>query len=89
MNGMKIEWKHLVLPIKDCMKKNGVRAYINNDDAAILEHYWVFAKQTKTLLPEPLLSDFYDPSVGQKNVELLFVTVGTGLAAYSLYKYFK
>ena len=71
------------------MWKKGPRAYISNNDAAMLEYYWVFVKQRKTLLPQALLSDFYDPSRGQKNVELLFVTVGTGLAACALYKYLK
>ena len=55
----------------------------------MLEHYLVSAKQIKLLPPEPQLSDFYHPSEGQKNVELLFVTVGTGFATYALYKYLK
>ena len=40
----------------------------------------------KTLTPEPKLSDFYHPSEGPKNGELLFVTLGAGLATYTLYK---
>ena len=70
-------------------KKNDARAYINNVDEAMLECYQVFAKQTKPLLPEPQLSDFYHPSELQKNGELLFVVVGTGIATYPLYKYLK
>ena len=46
-------------------------------------------KKLKPLLPEPELSDFYRPSETHKNGELLFVAVGTGIAAYSLYKYLK
>ena len=68
---------------------NEVRAYINNIDEAILEYYRVFAKQIKTLPTEPQLSDFYHLSKGQKNGELLFVTIGTGLGTYALYKYLK
>ena len=34
-------------------------------------------------------SDFYRPSEGKENGKLLFVTVGTRLATYSLYKYLK
>ena len=71
------------------MKKNKARVYINNVDEAILEYYRVFAKQIKSLPPEPQLSDFYHPSEDQKNGELLFVALGTGIATYSLYQYLK
>ena len=71
------------------MKKNEARTYINNVDEAMLEYYQVFAKQIKPLPPEPELSDFYHPSENQKNGELLFVAVGTGIATYALYKYLK
>ena len=74
---------------KRLREKNEVREYINNVDKAILEYYRVFVKQIKPLLPESQLSDFYDPSEGQKNDELLFATVGTGLATYAIYKYLK
>ena len=46
-------------------------------------------KNIKPLPPEPELSDFYHPSENQKNGELLFVVVGTGIATYALYKYLK
>ena len=47
-------------------------------------------KKKKKLLPQvPELSNFYHPSEAQKNCELLFVTVGTGIATYALNKYFK
>ena len=74
---------------KRLREKNEARAYINNVDEAMLEYYRVFAKQIKPLPPEPQLSDFYHPSEGQKNSELLFVAVGTGIATYALYKYLK
>ena len=51
----------------------------------MLEYYQVFAKQIKSLPPEPQLSDFYHPSEVQKSGELLFVAVGTGIATYALY----
>ena len=50
----------------------------------MLEYYRVFAKQIKLLPPEPKLSDFFHPSEVQKNSELLFVVVGTGVATYAL-----
>ena len=65
-------------------EKSESRAYINNVDEAMLENYQVFAKQIKSLVPEPQLSDFYHPSEAQKNGELLFVAVGTGIATYAL-----
>ena len=46
-------------------------------------------KQIKLLPPEPQLSDFYHPSETQKNGELLFVAVGTGITTNALYKYLK
>ena len=39
--------------------------------------------------PEAELSDFYHPSETQKDGELLFVAVGTGITKYVLYKYLK
>ena len=57
---------------------------MNNVDEAMLEYYRVFAKQIKPLPPEPQLSDFCHPSEAQKNGELLFVAVGTGIATYAL-----
>ena len=69
---------------KRLREKNEARVYIDNVDEAILEYYRVFAKQIKPLPPEPKLSDFYHPSKIQKNGELLFVAVGTGIATYAL-----
>ena len=69
---------------KRLREKNEAMAYINNVDEAILEYYRVFAKQIKPLPPEPQLSDFYHPSEAQKNGELLFATVGTGIATHAL-----
>ena len=74
---------------RDRMKRLEARAYFKNVDEAMLEYYRVFAKKIKPLPPEPELSDFYHPSEVQKNGELLFVAVGTGIATYALYKYLK
>ena len=74
---------------KRLREKNEARTYINNIDEVMLEYYRAFGKQIKPLPTEPHLSDFYHPSEAQKNDELLFVTVGTGLATYALYKYLK
>ena len=46
-------------------------------------------KKIKPLPSEPELSDFYHSAENQKNGELLFVVVGTGIATYTLYKYLK
>ena len=70
-------------------EKNEARVYINNVDEAMLEYCRVFAKQIKPPPPEPQLSDFYHPSESQKNGELLFVTVGTGIGTCAIYKYLK
>ena len=74
---------------KRLREKNEARAYINNVDEAMLEYYRAFPKEIKPLPPEPQLSDFYHPSESQKNSELLFFAVGTGIATYALYKYLK
>ena len=76
----------MILSTRDYVKKNEAKTYINNIDKATLEYYRVFAKP---LPPEPGLSDFHHPSETQKNGELLFVTVGAGIAAYALYRYLK
>ena len=81
--------KQLDFTNKRLREKNEAKAYINNVAKAMLEYYRVFAKQIKPLLPKPELSDFYYPSENQKNRELLFVEVGTGIATYPLYKYLK
>ena len=65
--------------------KNEARLCISNIDEATLE----FPKKIKPLSPEPQLSDFYHPLEGQKNCELLFFLVGTGLETYAIYKYLK
>ena len=69
---------------KRLRERNEARAYTNNADEAIIEYYQVFVKQAKPMPPKPQLSDFYHPSGSQKNGELLFVTVGTGIATYAL-----
>ena len=74
---------------KRLREKNDAKACINNGDEAMLEYYRVFAKQIKPLPPERELSDFYHPSETQKNGELLFLVVITGVATYALYKYLK
>ena len=74
---------------KRLRKQNKARAYINDTDEAMLEHCQIFEKKLKPLLPEPQSSDFYHLSESQKNGELLFVTIGTGITRYALYKYLK
>ena len=74
---------------KRLREKNEARAYINNTDETMLEYYRVFPRKIKPLPPEPELSDFYHPSETQRNGELLFVTVGTGIVTYAMYKYLK
>ena len=74
---------------KRLREQNKARAYINDTDEAMIEYYQIFAKILKPLPREPQLSNFYHPSGPQKNGKLLFVTVGTGIATYALYKYLK
>ena len=74
---------------KRLREKIEARVYINNVDEAMLKYYRVFAKQIKPLRSEPQLSDFYHPSVSQKNGELLFVAVGVGIGTYAIYKHLK
>ena len=81
--------KRLDFIYKILREKNEARTYINNFDEVMLEYYRVFSKQIKSLPTEPHLSGFYHPSEAPKNDELLFVTVGTGLATYALYKSLK
>ena len=81
--------KRLDFTNKRLREKNEARAHINHVDEAMVEYYRVFAKQIRPLLSEHQLSDFYHPSEVEKNGELLFVTVGTGIATYALYKYLK
>ena len=83
------QMKRLDFINKRLREKNEARAYINNVDEAMVEYYRLFAKQIRPLPSEHQLSDFYHPSEVQKNGELLFVTVGTGIATYALYKYLK
>ena len=79
--------KRLHLINKKKHERKEARAYIKNVDETMLEYCRVFAKKIKPLPPEPGLSDFYHPSETQKNGELLFVTVGTGIATYALHNY--
>ena len=74
---------------KRLREKIEARVYINNADKAMLEYYWVFAKQIKPLPPEPQLLHFHHPSGAPKNGELLFFAVDTGIVTYALYKYLK
>ena len=69
--------KRLDFMNKRLCEKNGARIYINNVDVAMLEYYRAFAKKIKPLIR------------GSKNGELLFVSVGTDIVTYALYKYLK
>ena len=85
----KDQMKRLDFINKRLRDKDEAKTYINNVDEAMLEYYCVFVKKIKPLPPEPELSDFYHPSENQKNGDLLFVVVGTGIVTYALYKYLK
>ena len=76
--------KRLDFMNKRIREKNEARAYITNADEALLEYYWVFAKQIKHIPAKPRLSDFHHPSGAQKHGELLFV-----IATNAVYKYLK
>ena len=81
--------KRLDLINKRLREKNEARAHINNVDEVMLEYYRVFAKQIKPLSSKPQLSDFCQPSEGQKKNGELFVAVAAGIATYTLYRYLK
>ena len=85
----KAQMKRLDFINKRLCEKIEARVYIINVDEAMLKYYRVFAKQIKPLPSEPQLSDFYHPSVSQKNGELLFVAVGIGIGTYAIYKHLK
>ena len=71
---------------KRLREKNEARAYMNNVDQAMLSTIEYLQKKIKPMPPEPQFSDFYHSSKDQKTGELLFVTVGKGIATYVLYK---
>ena len=67
------------------MSREHTSTMLMRQSVSTIEHL-----KKKKLLPQvPELSDFYHPSEAQKNCELLFVTVGAGIATYALNKYFK
>ena len=78
--------KRLDLINKIIRERNEAREYKNNLDIAMLEYCRIFAKKIKSVPPELELSDFYHSLEIQKNGELLFVVVVTGVATYALYK---
>lgn len=58
--------KRLEFIYKRLCEKYEVKSYINDADEAMFEHYQLFAKQIKPLLPEPQLPDIYHTLEGQK-----------------------
>ena len=74
---------------KRLREQNKARAYINDTNEALLEYYRIFFFKKKPLPPEPQLSDFYHSLEAQKNDELLFVAMGTGIEIHAVYKYLK
>ena len=74
---------------KRLREQNKAKVYISNVDDAMLEYYRVFAKEIKLLPPEPELPGFYQPPEAQKDGELLFIALGSGIATHALYKYLK
>ena len=94
LQSAKDEWnqdrmKRLDFINKRLREKYEAREHINNVNEVMIEYYRVFAKQIKPLPPDLELSYSYQSSEGQKNGELLFVTICTGLAIYVLYKCLK
>ena len=72
-------------------RENHAVATFSDVDSAMREYALVFGqdKAAAADLREPVLSDFYSPSDGQKKRELVFVALGvaaTGLLAYQLAK---
>ena len=68
-------------------EQQDARQAISNLEDGMREYYRVFGKRIKPLGPEPVFSDFYNPSEDQKRGEIFFIVLGTGLVSYIVYKY--
>ena len=55
-------------------------------ETAMQEYNLLTGKSLGVLGDEPKISDFYTPSDDQRNREILFITAGMGLAAFTTYK---
>ena len=76
--------------ISEDLRRQGhaVQTFLDVDDA-MRECSQVTGTKLDPLGPEPKLSDFYVPSIGQRDREIAFVVLGmaaTGLVAYKLAK---
>ena len=72
---------------KRLREQQDARQAISNLEDGMREYYRVFSKRIKPLGPEPVFSDFYNPSEDQKRGEIFFIVLGTGLVSYIVYKY--
>jgi len=61
--------------------------YINDLDIGMRLYYQATKQRLPPLRGEPKLSDFYQPSEGQKTAEVIFVTGGLGALGYVLHRY--
>ena len=74
---------------EELRRQNHAVQTFRDANAAIREYSQVTGKTLHPLGPEPLLSDFYTPSVDQTDREITFLILGmvaTGLVAYKLAK---
>ena len=72
---------------KKLREQQDARQAISNLEDGMREYYRVFGKSINPLGPEPVFSDFYNPSEDQKKGEIFFIVLGTGLISYIVYKY--
>ena len=76
--------------ISEDFRRQGPAVQIfRNVDDAMCEYSRFTGTKLDPLGPEPKLSDFYVPSIGQRDREIAFVVLGmaaTGLVAYKLAK---
>ena len=83
----KDKWNEYRVRRLDFINKRVCQKSESKHTSAMSVKHWLstieYLRNKKKPLPlEPQLSDFYHTSLGEKNGELLFVAVGTGLRAY-------
>ena len=71
---------------QELMKRNIAARDLHHMDEA-MNLYNVFSKETVTVPPKPMLSQFYQPSEEMRKYEYLWIILGTGAVGFIAYKY--
>jgi len=69
-------------------KEHHALSEFDDADAAMKQYYYITGKQLPTLEEEPKLSDYYSPSVDQKNREIVFIVGGMALTSFAAWNFF-